>query len=337
MTIDLLGLPFQAFGLSLAAAAVIALLLSARNYARAGVRPGALSWAAMLGLPLMVLFARLGYCVAEYEWVSMEGLSFVFDFTQGGYMLYGAVLGMMIALLLTSRIAKTPFGRLADGIAAPALVAIALVRLAIGLTCGQDYGWGIEDWFMEDSGMSLIVWEDPSLLYRFPFGVAGYYGSYRWAVFVLEAIIALVLAVIIRRADVRREGGRITLALVCYAAMQALCESMRQDAVLRWGFVRVNQILGGLIVLFLLILCFCLTRPRSPRKMALSTVGILLCAGVVIAMEFALEKKISAIEWLPMDVCYLIMGAACILMILTVLPLWRDAFGKNAPAKEETT
>ncbi len=330
MMIEVFGLTVYPFGLCMAGIAVFALLLAARNFSRAGLPSGALSWFALLGVPLMFVFARAAFCLASMDWVSQEGVSFVWDFSRGGYMLYGAILGAMLSLLLTAKITKVPFAKMADAIAVPALLAIALGRIAIGLTTGQDYGWCIEDWFMEDSGMSLFVWEDPSLLYRLPFGVPDFYENYNWAVFVFEALVALVLAILVYRADVRRDGGRITLALICYGAMQALCESMRQDAVLRWGFVRINQILGGILVLALLILCFLRTNPRKPGKMALSTVGIVLCALLVIAMEFALEKKISAIEWMPMDVCYTLMAAGCIGMICIVLPLWRDAYGKHA-------
>ena len=52
--------------------------------------------------------------------------------------------------------------------------------------------------------------------------------------------------------------------------------------------------------------------------------------GVVMAMEFALEKKISAIEFMPMDVCYLLMAGGCALMIGCIVPHWRRAFGKKA-------
>ncbi len=329
MTLSLFGLPVQAYGLCLAGAGAAALLLAAYYWKKAGIKPGALSWFSMLAIPLMVLFGRLAYCLADYEWVSMEGFSFVFDFSRGGYMLYGALLGGMLALGITSKIANVSFSKMADNLAVPALVLVALGRLAIGLTTGQDYGWSIEDWFMEDNGMSLFVWEDPSILYRLPFGIQDYYGYSHWAVFVFEALVAGGLAVMAARAKVGRDGGRAVLALVGYAAMQALCESLRQDAVLRFGFVRINQVLGGVIVLALLILCYLRTSPKAPRKMALCTAGTVLCAAVVIAMEFALEKKISAIEWMPMDVCYLIMAAACVTMIYIVRRLWRDAYGKK--------
>jgi hypothetical protein len=41
-----------------------------------------------------------------------------------------------------------------------------------------------------------------------------------------------------------------------------------------------------------------------------------LCGGavLVIAMEFALEKKIGFLEWMPMDLCYLVCAAGCWLL-----------------------
>ena len=43
-------------------------------------------------------------------------------------------------------------------------------------------------------------------------------------------------------------------------------------------------------------------------------------------MEFALEQKISFLEWMHMDLCYLVMGLACLGLVLTVLPFWKRAF-----------
>ncbi len=317
---------FHPFGLCLAGAAVIALLLAVRTFRLVSPSAGALSWVACLAIPLGVIGGRVAYFLADFDRLSAEGLSFLTDFSRGGFMLYGALAGVVLAVAITSRITKAPFAEMADALCVPGLVMIALGRLAIGLTTGQDYGWCIEDWFMEDSGMSCFVLEDPSFLYRLPFGIPDYYENYNWAVFVFEALVAVVLAVAVGRVKFARPGGRAVLALTGYAAMQALCESMRQDAVLRWGFVRVNMIVGGILVLGMLILCFIHSERRHGRKMALCTGTLFLCALVVIAMEFALEKKISAIEWMPMDICYLLMGVACVGMIASVRPIWRDAF-----------
>ena len=254
-----------------------------------------------------------------------EGFSFFFQLTRGGYMLYGAVLGGVIALLLTARLTGEGFAAMADALAVPVMVLILVGRLAEGLV-GQGYGWCVEDWFMEDSGMSLFVLEDPSFFYRLPFAVPDMYGNYNWAVFIPEALAAGLIALAVWRTRPRREGGRALLALLLYAATQVLGESLRQDAVLRWGFVRINQILCALIIAGLLIHCMLRApHPRAGQLVGLSA-GMLVCMGVVIAMEFALEKKISAIEFLPMDVCYLIMALACAGLVLCVLPLWRRAY-----------
>lgn len=324
-TIDLFGLTIYTYGLATAAAAVIALLLAVRTFRKVHLDVNVLSWFAPLALVLGLLGARAGYCLAAWDWVSQEGAGFFFEFTRGGYMLYGALAGCALALLIACRICKCAVAPVADALSAPAMVMIALCRLAEGLV-EQGYGWCIEDWFMEDSGMSLFVWEDPSILYRLPFGVADFYGSYNWAVFIFEALVAIGIAVVLYRLTVKKAGGKAVMMVLLYAATQILCESLRQDSVLRWGFVRVNQIIGAVLIAGVLVLCFCLTEKRDWRKFVGSFLLMLLGMGVVIAMEFALEKKISAIEFVPMDVCYTLMALACALIVGCIRPHWKRAF-----------
>lgn len=244
--------------------------------------------------------------------------------TEGGLMLYGAMTGCVLAALLAAKIAGVRASALLDRLAGPAMLAIALCRLAESMV-GAGFGWGVEDWFMEDSGMSLLVLEDPSFFCRFPFAVVDMYGSWNWAVFVPEALTALVIMVLVLRCR-RVEGSRMVLMTVLYAATQVLFESGRQDAVLRWGFVRVNQIIGAVLLAALLTLCILRSGERRPGRI-IGRAGMLLAgAGLVIAMEFALEGKITAIEWMPMDVCYILMMGAVALMIGAVIPAWRKAY-----------
>ena len=319
------------YGAAMAAAAAVALALSAVNFRKAGLKNGSLSWFAVLAVPMAFFGARVGYCLAALDWVAQQGISFFFDFARGGYMLYGALAGGLIAALVAARLSGERFAKMIDALSVPTLVMIALGRLAEGLA-EQGYGWGIADWFTEDYGMSLVAMEDPSFFFRLPFGVPDMYGNYNWAVFVFEALVACGLALLVRRAAVRRDGGRAVLALLCYAASQELGESLRQDAVLRWGFVRINQILGAVVIVIVLALCYALMSPKQPKKLVLSIIGVVLGALLIIAMEFALEKKISAIEWVPMDVCYVFTTVGCLLMALSVRPLWRGAFGRDVKA-----
>ena len=327
-TLQFAGLTLYPYGLALSAGTILSLLLARCAFRRAGIQPGALSCFALLAIPLALLGARAAYCLAALDWVMQEGFSFFFQLTRGGYMLYGAVLGGVIALLLTARLTGEGFAAMADALAVPVMVLILVGRLAEGLV-GQGYGWCVEDWFMEDSGMSLFVLEDPAFFYRLPFAVPDMYDNYNWAVFIFEALTAGVIALILLRMKPRRTGARAMLALLLYAATQILCESLRQDAVLRWGFVRINQVIGAVLIAGMLALCMLRAPQRSPRQIGGLFAGMLACMGVVIAMEFALEKKISAIEFIPMDVCYVLMALACLGLILCVTPLWRKAFPRE--------
>ena len=48
-------------------------------------------------------------------------------------------------------------------------------------------------------------------------------------------------------------------------------------------------------------------------------------------MEFAaLEKKISLIESWPADVCFLIMGLACLWMGLAIKSVWNKAYALHS-------
>lgn len=309
------------YGLCVAGAAVLALLLAAYIMKKASHKPGTLSWFALLAVPLGVIFARAGYCLCMLDWFSYAGIEYAFHLNEGGFILYGALLGGFIALALTAKITRQPLGRLADALAAPAALMIALCRLAEPLV-NEGYGWTLEYWFQEGSGMSSFALADASFFKQFPFGVQNAWGEWMWAVYLIEAIIALVICGMLLRLKDRTPGGKGALFLLMYAAMQALCESLRQDSVLTWGFVRCNQVFSALAVALVLVIC-CI---RLHKVCLLSWLGVIASMAVVMAMEFALEKKILFLNWMNMDLCYLVMGLACLGIILSVRPAWRRAF-----------
>lgn len=330
--INLLGLTVYPYGLAVALSAVSALLLAGALARRARLKPGTLSYLALLAVPLAVLLARALYCLICLDWFLQKGLGYFFRLTEGGFTLYGALLGGLLAAFLTARITGQSFARLADVLAAPAALMIALCRLAEGLV-GQGYGRYITDWFDPDYGMSLFHPADTSFFQRFPFAVRDMYDEYSWAIFVLEALFALGICLALLRARERAPGGKALLFVLLYAASQALCEGLREDAVLRWGFVRVNQILSAVAVAVVLLLC-CLRledKGRHRALMARAWCGALAGMLLVIAMEFAVEKKIVFLEFLPMDVCYFITALAGALMVASILPVWKRALPLASP------
>ena len=318
------------YGLAVALSAAAAMALTAWQGKKQGLKAGTVSWFAVLAVPLALLISRIGYCLVMLDWLRDRGFDFVWQLNRGGYMFYGALLGGILAGAITAKITKQPFGSILDAAAAPTALMIAACRMAEPLV-NLGYGYDIEEWFDPFEEKCLVAWEDPSVLFRFPLGEQNYYGIWCFAVYFPEAVTALVIFLLLLCMKQRRPGGKALLMVLLYASAQPFWESMRQDAVLKWGFVRANQLFSGIAIVIILLICWFML-PKSQRRPALlwRTIGlILLSSGLVLVMEFALEKKIGFLTWMRMDMCYLVMALACIGFIFAVLPVWKKAFPRQ--------
>lgn len=284
----------------------------------------------LIALPLGLILARLVYALCSLDMIEDEFFEVLTELPGSGFMFYGALAGSVFALVIACRWQKVSFARCADLLAGPFLLFGAACALGEGLS-GGGYGWKVEDWFLTENSMSLLAAEEPGPLgeffARFPFAVRdAFYGYACWAVF-LPAGLALMAGLWrVCRMKEGWAGNRAVFSLSFYAAVRILYESLRQDDIPKWGFVRVNQILCAALLVILLAVCWLRVRRGLGAPAALMLAG----AGTVIAMEFALEKKISLLEWMPMDLCYLISGAGCVLMFAAVNRL-RRAAAKPAP------
>ena len=272
----------------------------------------------LLALPLGLFAAHLSWALCSLDMIEDYFWEILADFPGGGYMLYGALIGAAAALGIACRITKGSFLRAADLLAGPFLLFGMACALGEGLI-GGGYGWKVEDWFLAENSMSVFASEEPGpaaeFFSRFPFAVRDpFYGYASWAVFLPVALVLLCGLIRLTRMRKGAPGSRAAFSLSFYAAVRVLYESLRQDDIPKWGFVRVNQILSAVLILILLICCW--TRVRRGLGVSLA----LLCGGavLVIAMEFALEKKIGFLEWMPMDLCYLVCAAGCWLLFRSV-------------------
>lgn len=315
--INFSGIRVYPYGLAVAGAALICLLFSRRLIRQRRLKDETLTVFAAWCIPLSLLFSRLLYCLICMDGFARSGIAYFFHFTSGGYTLWGAMLGGGLAVCIASVRTGQSCGGIADAFAAPAMLMVALCRLAEGLV-GQGYGWYVEDWFDPMSGMSLLHPEDYDFFLRFPFAIQDMYEEWCWAVFVIEALLALCICILLLRSKGKREGILALNALLMLASAQILCESLRQDAVLRFGFVRVNQIIGALIVVFILAYGCVRLPDRRPAPLLFAGCGTILCIALIVAMEFALEKKIVLLEQMPMDVCYLITAVSCLGLVKSV-------------------
>jgi len=312
------------WGAVIAAAAAAALLMMGAIGKKRGLKAGTAAIFGTIAIPLCVLFGRTGYYLLNLNRMEVTGVPF-FDLQHGGMMLYGALAGGLLAAFLTGRITKTPFAKVADCAAAPAALVIAAGRFAEYLT-GAGYGYTVYDWFDPDYGRSFITWEEPEILCRFPFAVEDpYYGGWMFAINLLEGIAAIVFLVALLRTKTRKDGGLAVLLLMMYASCQIVLESMREDDVLLIHYLKVNQLISALVLIAVLAICLKKTR-ASAREWTIGMAVLLLLAGVLAAMEFALEQKIGFLDWMRGDLCYLVMTLCCIGMFVTVYKKWKEAF-----------
>ena len=314
------------YGICLAAAVLAGLLAFLFLSRRHGLKRETAGILFVLAIPLGLLLARLAYCLCRLTWFGEQGLGWYFRFTEGGFMFYGAAGGVLLACLLCAKITGQRLWHLTDVAAVPALLTYGIGRIG-DLLAGQGYGWPVGDWFSveafdpeEYTGMSLFHLEDASFFEGLPFSVEdAYYGNFRWAVALWIGAAALVLCVVLYRLTVRREGSRTVMLAAFLCALTVMMESMRQDDLMRWGVVRVGQIVSAVLLAALVVICEVRAGASSRRSALIADwVWLLSGMGLVMVAEFMLEKKIVFLDFVPMDGCYVLMILACIWMGLAV-------------------
>ena len=280
------------FGLSVmlaAAVSVFLVYLSMRGLQRN-------AWAIFTAwcLPLALLCARLIYCLARIGYiVDLYGIGFIVRFWEGGYSLWGAAFGCVLAGLITAKRTGLKAKVILDAAVPALLAALALCRFA-EYCSGQGIGLPVEN----------------SAMQFFPLSVQNEYGEWYFAIFIAEGLTALItlwLSVRLFHED------RALKAVIIIAATQIVWESMRRDMFLRWGFVRVTQLMA-VLVLFAIMLMLCIGRIRAGEKPVYTMIGIsafALLTGICIVMEFAMDKSPLpySVAWLIMAACAAGMGA----------------------------
>ena len=267
------------YALYLAVCAVIAMVLL---FIR--TRDGLFAATALLcGLALGIIGAKLGYLLIQCHFVAVDGLRYsltnrspaMWCFTTG---CAGAAGGVALA----AKFREIRVLPALNSFACVGALMIAAARLGFLLLQDSMTGWG--------------TWLEQPL--PFPLAVSNEWGEYYLAPFMLEALCAAVIALMAR--CVWHEGCFIrTVFWLCLC--QVFCESLHSDS-LSSLFVRAEQLLcllgaaGILTALGLL---------RPGKRTFAPLILCLVCAGVIVAVEFALQKST-----VPVPVLYGVMLAA---------------------------
>ena len=330
------------FGLLMLLPALGALLLAARSMGRAGLKKETAGWFALLAVPVCFVLARLGFCLFVVDqMMGNDDFGMIFRIGEGGFLLWSALGGGMLAAWMAGKATGQKAGRIMDSAVVAACLLIAAGRVICGLIFkDQGIGFTLEEWFNTEwldpeeaefaNRFSLFALEDYSFFERLPFAVQNYYDEWCWAIFVPEALWACAMAWITSRCR-RAEGGRTVLFLILYSCGQIVLEATLRGEVLHlpWlGFVRANQVLCAIALVAVIIVCLKrLAKAERGREALRCFAQVIPAMGIVTAMEFAaFEKKISLIQGWPADVCHVLGGLACLWMGLAAARVWKKAF-----------
>lgn len=295
--------PFSitAYALCLLGGAVLAVLLTALLSRKSlGVDTAlSMSLSAMAGA---FIGARLFYCVTMLEFILVDlgGPGFLVQPWQGGYNMYGALIGGYAGLAIYAKAAKKPLGKVADLAAPGAALAIAAGRLGEYFT-SQGLGHYVEN----------------EALWQFPFAVPSVYEDWQLPVFVYEAAAALiVMAVCLRLVRKANTGRTAEVFFALISLCQIFLESLRADEFIRFGFVKFNMLAAALVlgVVMFISMRRSVKAQGWSRWQIIRVVIFTVAIVVVILIEFALDKS-------PIDnrILYAVMASILALMGVSIL------------------
>lgn len=260
------------YSLLVFAGAVAGTALSFRHKAIRPLLPSVILGALVFGHLFWVLF-----CPADLE--APEGIGWMLLRPwQGGYTLYGALLGGAIGALIAGRLSGVRWLEAMDALAPGACAVILFGRIGEYFT-GEGIGRWTEVEWMHFFPLSICTYQDES------------WQEWRYVAWFWEALAALILLILLlRRAKKAPAGHQTVLFLTGLGISQILLEQMRQDHYLRIiTFVRVNQLAALASMIAVLVTLLVRRRPSAP-KVFWSLAVLVLASLADMASEFVFDK-----------------------------------------------
>ena len=258
---------FSWFGLVLAIGAVCSIgLLFLLNRKQPELRPACL-WTAALAVPFGLIGARLVYALVSIGFYvsAIAAPSAMLKVWEGGLSLSGALAFITLAGVIGAKLGKAPINRMLDAMAAPIVWLVIAVTAAVQLI---SMGFGPETEFslcsVTINGVQRL--NTASLLYL--------------------VMLLLMLAAELLSKKNAPVGQRFALYTFLYGSTMILLESLREDGHMLWGFVHAEMVFD---------LCFALAAllylARTKMRILLSLLATAALAGIVVALEFALDRS----------------------------------------------
>ena len=245
-------------------------------------------WSALLALPLSVLLGavlgKLMYVALLFQRIWPRfGAEALWRLKAAEFSFFGGGLGVILAMALTAKLTRQKIK--------PFLSAFA--------PCGAllAAGFRAAEYFQGMLGAGSYM--ESSVFTRFPFAIVNQWGEWHLAVFALEALAALIIALVfaLRKREDRIPGLHMERTVFYLCVTQIFFESLRNQC-MRWGFVRVEQVLCGMTVVGLIVYSCFQVKGLKGLKRFWPALCSLLCIAILVLVEFGLDKfNFSTVFW----------------------------------------
>lgn len=251
---------------------------------------------ALLTLGLMIPFgffgAKLVYVLAMAgSQFPRYGLGALIRINAEEFSVFGGALGVIGAVLLAARLLRQDGITALDRFAPAGMLMLAVTRASEAF---------LSTWYIHHGliGLGRYLPDDHWACF-FPVAVQDEWEVWFIAIFTFETLIALISFLL----SLKRRKHNFLQSVFFIMAFQIICESLHSQSI-RWGFVRVEQLLCALGVLAIIAIhARAAARQGVPAKKRVSLfVWMFLMIVLDVAVEFALDKTAYIMNWFGLDV-----------------------------------
>lgn len=295
------GLSLDWFGVVVAAACLVGLFAACllRKFQRGSVNE--ILTVFCIGTPLALILSRLQYCTSRVD-LGELGTSYIFTgMREGGYGLYGAMAGILAAVLLTALLFRSSLGELADCVAVVGAGIITAGRFATRFTM-DSLGFAM-------SPNAFTVKNDAD-------------GLNYLAVFYLDGIVESVIFVICmglfflsygRKKSRFTKGNVALIFLMLHGLNQVVMDSLRTVTLCLFDndFIKASQIIG--IVSWLVIMIIFVRRLVKKQLFKKGLFCVFAAFVVLIIVSVRMEYRVGNSNYIS---AHIVMGICMVIMAI---------------------
>ena len=227
------------YGLIMATAVFVGLLLAMKEAERKNINPDAIVDLVITVLPLAILGARIYYVIFEWGYYSQHPQEII-AIWHGGLAIHGAIIGALIGGIVFAKVKNLSFSKLTDIVAPSFILGQAIGRW--GNFMNQEaHGGPVSRAFLESLKLPHWIIEQMNIQ-----------GTYYHPTFLYESIwnllIFLFLTFYWKKQDFLKSGEVFLTYISLYSIGRFFIENMRTDS-LMWGPIQMARAISITIVL----------------------------------------------------------------------------------------